>query len=404
MLQFAAALIVFVTVIVGLATLLMVAMRHLADYGVCEIRINDQPEPMLVDGGSTLLQTLFNREIFIPSACGGQATCAMCKVRVLDGGGPLLPTEEPHLTKAEKKLDTRLACQVKVKGDMKLWMSEEFFNIKRWRCTVRSTRNVATFIRELVLELPEGENLNFRAGGYIQLEIPPYDVSFRDFEIEEEYRDAWDAFNVWAYRSINKEAVIRAYSMANHPAEGNIVILNIRIATPPPKTDFPPGKSSSYVFSLKPGDTLWISGPYGEFFAQETDREMLYLGGGAGMAPMRSHIFDLLDTQNTQRKVSFWYGARSRREMFYEEDFDRLAAAHPNFQWNVALSDTQPEDNWDGYEGFIHQVCLDNYLSTHPDPTQIEYYLCGPPPMIDAVISMLQDMGVPDDMIRYDKF
>lgn len=404
MVQFLAALAVFSLVIVGLAALLMLATRYLADYGECKLWINDQEEPLVVDGGGTLLQALFNEEIFVPSACGGQATCGMCKVRVLDGGGPVLPTEESNLTKVEKRLDTRLACQVKVKSDMKLWMPEEYFAIKRWHCTVRSTRNVATFIREIVLELPEGENLNFRAGGYIQIEIPPYEISFRDFDIEEEYRDAWDAFNLWDIRAKSTEEVIRAYSMANHPAEGNIVMLNIRIATPPPNTDFPPGKSSSYVFSLKPGDRVWISGPYGEFFAQETDREMLYLGGGAGMAPMRSHIFDLLDTKHSDRKISFWYGARSRREMFYDEDFTQLKERFPNFSYNVALSEKQPEDNWDGYEGFIHQVCLDHYLSKHPDPTQIEYYLCGPPPMIDAVIKMLKGLGVPDDMICYDKF
>ncbi len=404
MLQFFAALLVFVVVIVGLAALLMLAMRYLADYGDCDIWINDQETPLSVDGGGTLLQALFNEEIFIPSACGGQATCSMCKVRVLEGGGPVLPTEEPHLTKVEKKLDTRLACQVKVKEDMRLVMPAVYFSIKRWHCTVRSSRNVATFIRELVLELPEEERLDFQAGGYIQIEIPPYEVDFRDFAIEEEYRAAWDQFDVWQYQSVNKEEVIRAYSMANHPAEGNIVILNIRIATPPPKSDHPPGISSSYIFGLKPGDRVWISGPYGEFLAQDTDREMLYLGGGAGMAPMRSHIFDQLDTKHTDRTISFWYGARSVCEMFYDEDFKRLEAAHPNFSYNVALSDKQPEDNWDGYEGFIHQVCLNTYLSTHPDPTQIEYYLCGPPPMIDAVVDMLHELGVPDDMIRYDKF
>ncbi|RMH62094.1 MAG: NADH:ubiquinone reductase (Na(+)-transporting) subunit F [Calditrichaeota bacterium] len=396
---------VFTATIMVLVGALSYAESKLVQKGKVKLLINDDEEKSPeVEAGSNLLATLANQGIFLPSACGGQGTCAMCKCQVLEGGGDVLPTEEGQLTRGEIKEHTRLACQVKVKQDMKIHIPEEIFNIQKFECTVRSNNNVATFIKELVLELPADQHLNFKAGGYIQIYIPPYNISFKDFDIEEQYRGDWDKYKLWDLKASNDEEVFRAYSMANHPAEGDIVMLNVRIATPPPGTDFPPGISSSYIFNLKPGDKVTVSGPYGEFFIKDTDREMVYIGGGAGMAPMRSHIFHLFHTLKTNRKVTFFYGARSKREMFYEEDFRKIEKEFPNFKFVVALSDPLPEDNWDGPVGFIHQVVHDEYLSKHEAPEEIEYYLCGPPMMLSAVQNMLYNLGVEKEMIAFDEF
>ncbi|NOZ03338.1 MAG: NADH:ubiquinone reductase (Na(+)-transporting) subunit F [FCB group bacterium] len=398
--------IVFTVLILLLVLILNYAESKLLPQGEVEIRINgDADRVVKVKPGSSLLGALMSKKIYLPSACGGGGTCAQCKCQVLEGGGEILPTETNHISRREAKEHWRLACQVKVKEDMVIRVPDEIFNIRKWECTVRSNRNVATFIKELIMDLPPGENLNFRAGGYIQIDIPPYELDYKEFDIEPEYRDMWDKFDMWKYHAVNEEPIYRAYSMANHPAEGNIVMLNVRIASPPPwAPDAPPGKASSYIFNLKPGDKVTISGPYGEFFAKDTNREMVYIGGGAGMAPMRSHIFDLFYTKNTGRKVSYWYGARSVREMFYDEDFRKLEQKFPNFTYQVALSEPLPEDKWEGPVGFIHQVLYDMYLKNHEDPTEIEYYMCGPPPMIDAVDKMLYDLGVEPEMIAYDKF
>jgi Na+-transporting NADH:ubiquinone oxidoreductase subunit F len=329
----------------------------------------------------------------------------MCRVKVLSGAGEATPVEDGHLTRSEKKDHVRLACQVKVRDDMKVEVPDELFSIQNFEVDVVSNDNVATFIKEVVFKLKEGDELNFKAGGYIQVNVPAGVYKFKDFDVDEEYRGDWDKFKLWDLETNVSEPIIRAYSMASHPAEKNLVKLNIRIATPPPNMpDVQPGLCSSYVYSMKPGDKVNISGPYGEFFINETQREMCYIGGGAGMAPMRSHIFHLFHTLKTDRKVTFWYGARSKREMFYIEDFDDIQNNFDNFSWNTALSDALPEDNWEGYTGFIHQVVYDEYLSKHEDPTEIEYYLCGPPMMIDAVISLLDSIGVEPEMIRYDKF
>jgi len=397
--------VVFTGTILILVVILNYATSKLVSTGDVKILINgDEEKSISTPAGSTLLQTLAAEKIFLPSACGGGGTCGMCTCVVEDGGGEVLPTEKPHLTRAEIKENVRLTCQVKVKTDMKITIPDEIFNIQKWECEVVSNENVATFIKEFIVKLPEGENLDFRAGGYIQIDIPPYKLDYSEFEIEEEYRGDWDKFNMWRYHSEMDESIFRAYSMANHPAEGNIVMLNVRIASPPPGMDVPPGLASSYLFNLKPGDKVMVSGPYGEFFAKETEREMLYVGGGAGMAPMRSHIFDLLKTKRTKRKVSFWYGARSKREMFYDDEFKALEEEFPNFSYNVALSDPMKEDNWTGPVGFIHQVVQDNYLAEHEAPEDIEYYMCGPPMMIDAVDHMLYNLGVEPEMIDYDKF
>ncbi len=398
--------IVFTGVILILVLLLNFAEKKLLPQGNVEILINDDKEKSVkVRPGASLLSSLAGQKIFIPSACGGGGTCAQCKCQVLEGGGDILPTETGHISRAEAKDHYRLACQVKVKQDMKIQIPDEIFNIRKWKCTIRSNDNVATFIKELVLELPAGENLDFRAGGYIQIDIPKYELDYSEFDVATEYRGDWDKYDMWRYHSKNDDELFRAYSMANHPAEGNIVMLNVRIASPPPNLpDVPPGIASSFIFNLKPGDKVFVSGPYGEFFAKDTNREMMYIGGGAGMAPMRSHIFDLFHTKRTTRKVTFWYGARSLREMFYDEDFKAIADEFPNFEYNVALSEPLPEDNWTGPTGFIHQVVHDNYLSKHEDPTEIEYYMCGPPMMISAVDKMLYDLGVDKDMIAYDEF
>lgn len=371
---------VFSAVIMGLVGLLLFLEKRLVPQGEVRILINDNPEKSpSVSPGSTLLTALSGTGIFLPSACGGGGTCAMCKCQVLEGGGDILPTELNHISRKAAKENWRLACQVKVKNDLKIKIPDEIFSIQKFNCTVASNDNVATFIKELDLRIDEGKNLHFEAGGYIQIDIPAYrNLSYKTFDIPQEYRPDWDQFNLWRYVANNEEDIFRAYSMANHPAEGNRVMLNVRIATPPPgRDDIPPGKSSSYIFSLKAGDKVVVSGPYGEFFQKKTNREMCFVGGGAGMAPMRSHIFDLFHTQRTTRKVSFWYGARSKREMFYDDQFQAIAKEFPNFNYNVALSAALPEDNWTGLKGFIHQVLQDEYLLKHPDPGDIEYYLCG---------------------------
>ena len=396
---------VFTGTILILVVILNYATSKLVPAGDVKILINgDEEKSVTSPAGQTLLQTLAAEKIFLPSACGGGGTCGMCTCQIDAGGGEILPTEKPHLTRSEIKDNVRLTCQVKVKSDMDIRIPDEIFNIQKWECEVVSNENVATFIKEFVVKLPEGENLDFRAGGYIQIDIPPHKLDYSEFTIEDEYRGDWDKFNMWRYHSELDETIFRAYSMANHPAEGNIVMLNVRIASPPPGMDVPPGLASSYIFNLKPGDKVMVSGPYGEFFAKETDREMLYVGGGAGMAPMRSHIFDLLKTKRTKRKVSFWYGARSKREMFYDDEFKALAEEFPNFSYHVALSDPLEEDNWEGPVGFIHQVVADKYLTNHEAPEDIEYYMCGPPMMVDAVDNMLYNMGVEKEMIDYDSF
>ncbi len=398
---------VFTGVILILVLILNFAESRLLPQGDVSIKINgDDDKTIKTRPGATLLSALAGENVFLPSACGGGGTCAMCKCQVIDGGGDILPTEKGHIGRKEAQDNWRLACQVKVKEDIGIQVADEFFNIQKWDCTVRSNDTVATFIKELILELPKGENLNFTAGGYIQIDIPEYkDLSYKNFEIDKEYHSDWDKFNIWDIVANNDEDCFRAYSMANHPAEGNIIMLNVRIAHPPPnKWDAPPGIASSYIYNLKPGDKVDISGAYGEFFIKDTDREMVYIGGGAGMAPLRSHLFHLFHTLKTGRKVSYWYGARSKREMFYDSHFKKIQDEFPNFSYNVALSDPLKEDNWGGYTGFIHQVVLDNYLNDHEDPTEIEYYMCGPPMMNTAVTKMLHDIGVEDDMIDFDDF
>ncbi|MFQ5505137.1 MAG: NADH:ubiquinone reductase (Na(+)-transporting) subunit F [Planctomycetota bacterium] len=396
----------FTVVILALVLVLMAARKQLVSSGDVKIIINDDPDNALeTQAGGTLLGTLAANRIFIPSACGGKGSCGVCKVTVTEGGGAMLPTETGHITRGEGRAGCRLSCQVKVKQDMKIEIPPEIFNVRKWVCKVRSNHNVATFIKELVLELPEGEEVPFRAGGYIQIECPPHTVAYRDFDVEEEYRDDWDKFDQWRYVSKVDEVVERAYSMANFPEEKSIIMLNVRIASPPPRMpDVPPGVMSSYIFNLAPGDEVTISGPFGEFFAKPTDNEMIFIGGGAGMAPMRSHIFDQFRRLHTDRKVTFWYGARSLREAFYIEDFDAIAAENENFTWHLALSEPLEEDNWTGHTGFIHQILYDNYLKDHPAPEDCEYYICGPPMMNDAVIQMLTDLGVEPENILFDDF
>jgi Na+-transporting NADH:ubiquinone oxidoreductase subunit F len=397
---------VFVVVIVALVVLLMIAKSKLVASADVTITVNDDPDKAIVTpAGNTLLNTLAAQKIFIPSACGGKGTCGVCKVKVFEGGGALLPTETSHVSRGEAREGVRLSCQVKVKQDLKIEIDPEVFNVRKWKCRVRSNRNVATFIKELILELPEGEEVPFRAGGYIQIECPPHVVKYADFDIEEQYRGDWDKFNMWQFVSKVDEPVTRAYSMASYPLEKGIIMLNVRIASPPPSMpSVPPGKMSSYIFSLKPGDEVTISGPFGEFFARDTDNEMVFIGGGAGMAPMRSHIFDQFRRLHTGRKVSFWYGARSKREAFYQEDFDAIDAENDNFEWHLALSDPLPEDEWSGDTGFIHQVVYEKYLKDHPAPEDVEYYMCGPPMMNQAVINMLLDLGVEPENIMLDDF
>jgi Na+-transporting NADH:ubiquinone oxidoreductase subunit F len=397
----------FTFVIVSLVFVLLTARRSLVATGDVTIVINDDPNNTLQTvAGGTLLGTLAANKIFIPSACGGKGTCGVCTVKVNDGGGAILPTELSHVSRGEAREGVRLSCQVKVKQDMKIEVPPEVFNVRKWTCKVRSNHNVATFIKELVLELPVGESVPFRAGGYIQIECPPGVVPYRDFQIEDEYRADWDKFDLWRYTSTVEEPVVRAYSMANYPEEKGVITLNVRIASPPPRgpEGIPPGKMSSYMFSLKPGDDVVISGPFGEFFAKKTDAEMLFIGGGAGMAPMRSHIFDQFFRLGTSRKISFWYGARSLREAFYVDHFDKIQAKFPNFDWQLALSEPLPEDAWRGKTGFIHQVVYDNYLKDHTAPEDVEFYLCGPPMMIKACMEMLDSLGVEPENILFDDF
>ena len=397
----------FTFVIVTLVGVLMVARRELVATGDVDITVNDDPDKVITTAaGGTLLSTLADNKIFIPSACGGKGTCGVCTVGVKEGGGAMLPVEENHISRGEAREGVRLSCQVKVKQDMKIVVPAEVFDVRRWKCKVRSNHNVATFIKELVLELPAGESVPFRAGGYIQIESPPHVVNYKDFDVEEEYRADWDKFNVWRYVSTVGEPVTRAYSMANYPEEKGIILLNVRVASPPPRAPegTPPGIMSSYIFSLKPGDEVTISGPFGEFFAKETEAEMLFIGGGAGMAPMRSHIFDQFYRLHSKRKITFWYGARSLREAFYIEDFDKIQKDFDSFKWYLALSEPLPEDNWTGYTGFIHQVVYDNYLKDHPSPEDIEYYLCGPPLMLKACMQMLDSLGVEPENILFDDF
>ncbi|MCS7467524.1 NADH:ubiquinone reductase (Na(+)-transporting) subunit F [Stieleria sp. ICT_E10.1] len=394
----------FTLVVVALVVLILGAKAQLVASGPVKIMINDQKE-IEVPAGGKLLGALADAGVFVSSACGGGGTCAQCKVKVHEGGGEILATEKDHITKKAAREGERLSCQVAVKQDMNVEVPAEAFDTKKWDCTVRSNHNVATFIKEFVLELPEGEDVNFKAGGYIQIECPPHVANYKDFDIEEEYHEDWDKYDIWRFVSKVDEPVIRAYSMANYPGEKGIIMLNVRVATPPPRNpELPPGKMSSWIFSLKPGDKATISGPYGEFFIKDSDAEMVYIGGGAGMAPLRSHIFELFKRQKTNRKVSYWYGGRSLRELFYIDHFRDIEKDFPNFQFNIALSDPLPEDNWDGYQGFIHQVLLDNYLSKHPAPEDIEYYICGPPMMNQAVFRMLDDLGVEPENIAYDDF
>ena len=401
---FSLGVVLFTLIVLALVAIIMVARSRLVSTGNVNITINGE-KTISVPAGGKLLQTLAAEKLFVPSACGGGGTCAQCRVRVLEGGGSILPTEESHITKREAARGDRLSCQVAVKQDMKIEVPEEVFGVKKWECTVRSNDNVATFIKELVLELPEGEDVNFRAGGYIQIAAPPHEVDYKDFDVAEEYREDWDKFNLWQYKSKVTEPIERAYSMANYPEEKGIIMLNVRIASPPPGSEgIPPGQMSSYIFNLKPGDKVTISGPFGEFFARDTDKEMVFIGGGAGMAPMRSHIFDQLKRLKTKRKITFWYGARSRREMFYVDDFNQLAAENENFEWHVALSDPQPGDNWEGFTGFIHNVLYEQYLKDHPAPEDCEFYMCGPPIMNQSVINMLLELGVDREDIMLDDF
>ncbi len=395
----------FTVIVLALVLVILAARSKLVSTGDVTIGINEDPEKKVTTAaGGKLLNTLSGAGVFLPSACGGGGTCAQCKCKVLAGGGEMLPTERAHFTKREEKEGWRLSCQVAVKQDMEIEVEEELFGVKKWECEVVSNENVATFIKELVLKLPEGEDVAFRAGGYVQLECPAHTVEYKNFDIQPEYREDWDKFNLWQYVSKVDEETIRAYSMANYPEEKGLLKFNIRVASPPPGTDFPPGKMSSFVFNLKPGDKMTVYGPFGEFFAKETDNEMVFVGGGAGMAPMRSHIFDQLRRLASTRKISFWYGARSLREAFYVEEFDQLAKDNENFTWHLALSDPMPEDNWTGYTGFIHQVLYDNYLESHPAPEDCEFYMCGPPMMNAAVIKMLEDQGVEKENIMLDDF
>ncbi len=422
MVTIGAAVVVFTLIVLALITMLLVARRRLVPQGEVKIIVNgDSENPLLVQPGSSLLSALSDKSVFLPSACGGGGTCAMCECEITKGGGDVLPTELNHLTRREVAEHKRLACQVKVREDMEIHIPEEIFGIKKWECTVDRNYNVATFIKEFVVRLPEGESLDFESGGYIQVDVPKIEVDFKNFDITphpvfhkgasaDKFKPDWDKFGMWDFKMKNDEEQFRAYSMANHPGEGDIIMLNIRIAPPPfdrqkgAYMDVNPGVCSSYVFNQQPGDKVVISGPYGEFFIKPTDKEMIYIGGGAGMAPLRSHIFHLFHTMKTDRKVSYWYGGRSKAELFYTEEFEAIEKDFPNFKYHIALSDALPEDNWDGMTGFIHQAVLDNYLKDHPEPEEIEYYLCGPPLMLQAVQNMLDELGVPEENIAFDDF
>jgi Na+-transporting NADH:ubiquinone oxidoreductase subunit F len=401
--------VMFLVIMLILVGVLLYARHKLVPSGPVKVTINEDKE-LEANAGGTLLNTLAENGIYLPSACGGGGTCAVCKCQVLDGAGDILPTEVGYFTRKEIQDKWRLSCQVKVKQDLKIQIPKEIFGIKKWECEVVSNDNVATFIKEFVVKLPESEELDFQSGGYIQIDVPACEVDFKDIEVQEKFRGDWDKLKMWDLKMRNPEPIFRAYSMANHPAEGNIIKLNIRIATPPwdnEKNQFMkvnPGICSSYVFARKPGDKVTISGPYGDFFIKDTEKEMVYIGGGAGMAPLRSHIFHLFQTLKTDRKVSYWYGARSKREVFYEDEFRKIEKEFPNFKFNIALSEPLPEDKWDGFTGFIHQVVLDNYLSKHEEPEEVEYYLCGPPIMNESVLKMLDNLGVPEENIDLDDF
>jgi Na+-transporting NADH:ubiquinone oxidoreductase subunit F len=403
--------VVFLGVILLLVTILLYAKKKLMPSGIVKVSINDGDVEMDTEPGSTLLTTLGNNKVLLPSACGGGGTCGMCRCQVDDGGGSILPTETGFFTRKEQNDNWRLACQVKVKEDMKIRVHQEILGVKKWECEVVSNNNVATYIKEFVVKLPEGETLDFKSGGYIQIDVPKIDVDFKEIKVDTEYREEWEKYNMFDLKMKNPEPTFRAYSMANHPAEGNIVMLNIRIATPPFDRvnggfqKINPGICSSYIFSRKPGDKVMVSGPYGEFFLKNNDNEMMFIGGGAGMAPMRSHLFHLFNTvKETKKNVTFWYGARAWREVFYYEQFMEIEKNFPNFKFHLALSDPQPEDNWKGATGFIHQVIYDHYLNKHEEPEEIDYYLCGPPMMNDAVNKMLYNLGVPDENVLFDDF
>jgi Na+-transporting NADH:ubiquinone oxidoreductase subunit F len=404
MLEIILGIIIFTGLVIALVFMIIGAKSKLVAAGDVEILINHEKK-IHVPVGSKLLGALADNGLFVSSACGGGGTCAQCRVKVFSGGGDILPTETSHITKREAAEGERLSCQVTVRNNMSIEVEDSVFGVKKWECTVKSNHNVATFIKELVLELPEGEAINYRAGGYIQIECPPHVVKYSDFNVEERFHEDWDKFNLWRYVSDVKEPALRAYSMASYPEEKEIM-LNVRIATPPPRApeNVPPGIMSSYIFDLKPGDKCIISGPYGEFYARDTDAEMVYIGGGAGMAPMRSHLFDQLRRLSSKRKITFWYGARSKREMFYVEDFDMLQKENPNFTWHVALSDPLPDDNWDGYTGFIHNIVYEHHLKNHPAPEDCEFYMCGPPIMNSSCIKMLLDIGVEPENIMLDDF
>jgi Na+-transporting NADH:ubiquinone oxidoreductase subunit F len=406
-----AAVLVFTTIVLLLVILLLFVKHKFMPETTVEIDINGGKKQIVTPTGFSLLATLGNNNVYLPSACGGGATCGMCKCQVLLGGGSMLPTEQGFFTRKQQQADWRLGCQVKVRENIEMFVPEEVLGVKKWECEVVSNRNVATFIKEFVVALPKGETLNFKSGGYIQIDVPPCEVDFaKDIDVEKTYRKDWDTMGLWALKMKNHEPTTRAYSMANHPAEGNKIMLNVRIATPPydkAKGGFAgvsPGVCSSYLYSRKAGDKVMLSGPYGEFFLRNTQNEMMFIGGGAGMAPMRSHIFHLFHTLKTGRKVTFWYGARSRKEIFYEDDFKQIALTFPNFKFVVALSDAQVEDKWTGATGFIHQVIYEQYLKDHSAPEDIEYYLCGPPMMTGAATKMLSDLGVPNEMVMYDNF
>ncbi len=404
-----AALVVFLVVVLLLVALLLVLMENLVPQGDVTVTVNGDKQ-LTVPMGGTLISTLAEQQVYLPSACGGKGSCGQCRCRVLEGGGAVLPTELPHLSRREVLDHWRLGCQVKVKGPMQIQVPESVLSVKKWECEVVSTRNVATFIREIVMRLPQGERLDFLSGSYIQVDVPKLVVDYRDILVDDAYRGDWQRLGLFSLVMRNDEPCTRAYSMANHPAEGDVVMLNVRIATPPPDRvhggfqRLNPGVCSSYMWSLRPGDKVTLSGPYGEFHVLPSDREMMFIGGGAGMAPMRSHIFDLFLTQHTQRKVTFWYGGRSLKELFYTEEFENLAQEHDNFDFHVALSEPLEEDHWTGPKGFIHQVIFDSYLGSHPEPEEIEYYLCGPGPMTNAVVKMLDALGVPKQNILFDDF
>ena len=405
MVEIIAGSLAFILIILILSIIILASKAILVPSGSVRIEINGNSENVLqVPIGGKLINALADNKIFISSACGGGGTCGQCKVTVREGGGDILPTEKSLINRREERAGVRLGCQVAVKQDIKIEVPPEVFSVKKWECTVRSNDNVATFIKELILELPQGENVDFKAGGYIQIERPAGSVDYKEFDIQPEYRGDWDKYNVWQYKSVTNERIERAYSMANYPQEKGIIMLNVRIATPPPGTDVPTGLMSSFIFNLKPGDKVTIAGPFGEFFIRETPLEKIYVGGGAGMAPLRSHVFELLKHRNEKMKISYWYGARSLREAFYVDEFEKLAAEHPNFTWHLALSEPLPEDNWTGPTGFIHQVLLDEYLNNHSAPEDCEYYMCGPGPMTNAVTKMLDSLGVERESIHFDDF